>query len=357
MSPRVEVLRLTFEEGRSQREVPPASFSTRQSTYPRKGSSDRWVPDLLVTLEGLEFAVEYKHRSRAEQIGQALHAIGKGERAHQQAIPLIVVPYMGDLGRTLCRDARVAWMDLSGNAWIHRDRIRISVSGHENQFSGRGRRPNLFAPKSAQLVRILLVDHDRSFSQKELAEVADVDPGHVSRVVRRLEDAGFVIRDPERGVSAGRPDLLLDAWRDAYDLDEHTFLRGHISVRKPEEAVDRLIETFEQAEVEYALTGLPAAWLYVRHAGYRLVTLYVDRLPARPLLREIGWREEERGGNVWLLRPKDVGVFYGSTDRDGYRCVSAIQTYLDLSHLPERAAEAAETLREKCLTWTGSDDG
>lgn len=309
------------------------------------------VPDLLVILDGIKFEVEYKHRGRAEHVGQAIHAIRERKRQGEGFIPLVVVPYMGDVGRKLCEEAQVPWMDLSGNAWIHAGTIRVSVLGRENKFKSRGRPANLFAPKSARIVRILLVDHGRSYLQKDLAELADVDPGHVSRVVRRLEDAGFVERDSLHAVSARDPDLLLDTWRDEYDLAAHKVKKGHLAVRKPEEALDRLEEVLAEGNIDYALTGLPAAWLYVRHVGYRLITLFVESWPEAALLEEVGWRNQEQGGNVWILRPNDPGVFYGSAVRDGLRCVSAVQAYLDLCELPERASEAAEVLRKKWLTW------
>lgn len=317
----------------------------------QEGAAASRVPDLLVVLDGVKFDVEYKHRSRAEQVGQAIRAIQQLERREDDSIPLVVVPYMGNIGRKLCEDAQVPWMDLSGNAWIHSGTIRVSVLGRENKFKRRGRKANPFAPKSARVVRILLVDYGRSYYQKELAELADVDPGHVSRVVRRLEEAGFVERDLSSGVSVRDPDLLLDAWKDEYDLDDHKIMKGHLSVRSPEDALSRLDGILQQGRVSYALTGLPAAWLYVHHATYRLVTLFVESWPERPLLDEVSWRDQESGGNVWLLRPKDPGVFYGSAERGGYPCVSAVQTYLDLCRLPERATEAADVLREEWLTW------
>lgn len=319
------------------------------------GGADQ-ASDLVVVLDGLKFDIEYKHRSRAEQVGQAVRSVREPDRQASDSIPLVVVPYMGDIGRKLCEDAQVPWMDLSGNAWIHSGTIRVSVLGRENKFKGRGRKPNLFAPKSARIVRILLVDYDRSYFQKELAELADVDPGHVSRLVRRLEEVGFIERDLSSGVAVREPDLLLDAWTDEYDLDDHSVMKGHLSVQSPEEALDRLDEILQRGRVTYALTGLPAAWLYVRHATYRLTTVFVDSWPERPRLEEAGWRDEERGANVWLLKPNDPGVFYGSVAQAGHRCVSSVQTYLDLCQLPERATEAAEVLRRERLTWRENDE-
>ena len=64
------------------------------------------------------------------------------------AIPLVAVPYMGDVGRRLCEDAGVAWLDLSGNAHIVAEGLRVVISGRPNRFKRRGRPPSAFAPKS-----------------------------------------------------------------------------------------------------------------------------------------------------------------------------------------------------------------
>jgi len=73
------------------------------------------------------------------------------------------------------------------------------------------------------------------------------------------------------------------------------------------------------------------------------------------LLDGLGFREEERGSNVWLVLPRDEDVFRGAGLRDGLRRVSAVQVYLDLKAQPERAEEAAEELRRTHLRWSRPD--
>jgi hypothetical protein len=52
---------------------------------------------------------------------------------------------------------------------------------------------------------------------------------------------------------------------------------------------------------------------------------------------------------VQLIGSDDSGIFIGEEDQDGLNCVTTAQTYLDLLHLPERAPEAAEHLRDRYL--------
>jgi len=49
--------------------------------------------------------------------------------------------------------------------------------------------------------------------------------------------------------------------------------------------------------------------------------------------------------------PNDAGVFHGSVEKDGIRCVHPVQAYIDLKGHPERASEAAERLRNDFLNW------
>ena len=58
-------------------------------------------------------------------------------------------------------------------------------------------------------------------------------------------------------------------------------------------------------EVSYAATALPAAWLWTRHATFRLATVYLPEIPSAALLAGLGFREEPRGANTWLVIPND----------------------------------------------------
>ena len=71
---------------------------------------------------------------------------------------------------------------------------------------------------------------------------------------------------------------------------------------------------------------------------------------------EIGFHEGARGSNTWLVVPDDAGVFTGAIERDGIRCVSPIQTYLDLKGQPERAEEAGAELRRLHFAWSSAEE-
>lgn len=308
--------------------------------------------DLVVRVGPHLFVVEAKPRSSAESVGPAAERVKQASRGvRKDAIPLVAVPFMGELGDRLCRDQGVGYVDLCGNARIEAPGLRIHVTGKPNQFVRRGRPSSVFAPKSARVARLLLLDPMRWWRQAELAESADLGPGYVSRICKRLEEDSLVERDEDRAVRPRDPDLLLDAWQAQYDFRRHEVREGHVSVRSGEELVRRVVDACDGAGQRYALTGLAAAWLLAPFAGYRLVAVYVGKAPTEKLLSKLKWHDEPRGANLWLVRPNDEGVFHGTEQIQGMACVSPVQAYLDLQTMPERAEEAAERLRKERLQW------
>jgi hypothetical protein len=255
---------------------------------------------------------------------------------------------MTPAGAKAARERGVSWVDLSGNARIRGDGLFVKVEGRPNRFPRRGRPASAFAPKSARIARVLLLDPSRWWRQVDLVRETGLDVGHLSRIVRRLDDdellehrdAQFRTRDPE---------MLLDAWADDYRFDRHDLVAAHLTGTGTELAAE-LHRRLTDAGVEHGFTGLPAAWALNRHARYRLVSVFVHGDP-RAAIDTAGLRRGTRGANVQMIGPNDNGVFAGASEIDGLRCVSAPQVYLDLLHLPERAQDAADQLRSDGLLW------
>ena len=234
-------------------------------------------------------------------------------RLGKKAVPMITTPFMGEAGSNLCAESGVSCMDLSGNADIRAPGLRIQIKGHPNQFKRRGRPASLFAPKSSRLAHWLLLQPERSFTQRELFLAVGMGEGFVSRIVHGLVEQELIIREPSGAVRVGDYDVLLDAWREAYDFAKHDIIRGHIAARSSDEVLRRLAEGLECAHLQHAVTGLAGAWLCTPFADYRLVVCYAAEHPGAAVLQELGFREEQRGENVWLVVPNDAEVFLGAT--------------------------------------------
>lgn len=316
----------------------------------RKGADDN--PDFVVRVGRAALVVNVKANSSTGSVSAAIeHLQDVAARFGKGSVPVVAVPFMGEVGQRLCEQRGVSWFDLSGNARIIAPGLRIHVEGKPNKFKRPGRPSTVFAPRSSRIVRQLLIEAGRSFHQRELSRVTGLDEGFTSRVVRKLEADALVVRDDDGAVRAKDPDLLLDAWREAYGFEKHHIIRGHVTTRSAEEAQERLSAALKKKKLRCAVTGLGAAWLLTKFAGFRLVTVFVDDVPEESLLQTIGFRREERGANAWLVVPNDDGVFEGMAERDGIPCVHPVQAYVDLKAQPERAAEAAAELRKQLLSW------
>ena len=270
------------------------------------------------------------------------------ENFPREAIPVVCVPFMGEAGQQACAEAKVSWLDLSGNCRIEAPRLLYWILINDNDFKRPGRPESTFAPKGSRISRRLLMEPNRWFQQQTLASITGVNGSHVSRIVGKLLETGLVERK-RRMVRVADADRLLEAWRDEYRFSGHNVIRGHISAGAGDSLLRGIADTFSQIEEPYAATALPAAWQWNRFAGFRICTVYIPRTPSYGLKKDLGFREGSRGANTWLVVPEDEGVFYGAEFIDGVNCVHPVQIYLDLKDHPERAAEAAEELRKRTL--------
>jgi hypothetical protein len=308
--------------------------------------------DLVLRLGDRILILQAKSNSHAGPVAAAAEAAARAAaQLDPNAAGVVVVPFMGELGRRICKEAGVGYLDLSGNAHIKALPLLLHVEGRPNRFLSRGRPSSVFASKSSRVARLLLLDPARWWKQSELSQEGNLGAGYVSRICKRLDAEQLIDRNDEHALRPRDSNLLLDAWQSQYRFDRHDIQRGHVAARSGEELLDRVSKVLDTASVHYAATGLAAAWLLAPFAGFRLVTFYMDDAPSEQLLRQLKWHPEERGANLWLVRPNDAGVFHGADDVQGVSCVSAVQAYLDLEAMPERAEEAAAHLREERLRW------
>lgn len=314
----------------------------------RAGSSNS--PDLIASTADRTYLVDFKSTVSAGQIaGHADHAAAAAKRSRsKRAVPLLAVPFMGDAAKRACEHAGLSWFDLSGNARIIAPGLRIIIDGRPNQFGRRGRPATVFAPKSSRVARWLLMNHDKALTQREIAHATGLGEGFVSRIAARLEEEGYVVRDQHRALRVTDPERLLDAWQEQYSFSKHTIIKGHVAARSGDVLARVVSDALAAQQIEHAATGLAAAWQLTHFAMFRIATIYVDR---EPTLHQLGFRDDHRGANLWIVLPKDAGVYHGAAERDGIRCVHPVQAYLDLQGHPERATEAAERLRAEFLSW------
>lgn len=304
----------------------------------------RWT--VLVQLKWRSDAAHVRHA--IEQLRSAAGGGGENE------IRLVVVPRMGPTGGALCAQAGMSWMDLDGNAEIVRQDLVVMAAGRK-PWRDRPRSEavlNAFSTRGARLVRTMLADPARKWSQSELSVESGLDRGYVSKLVRQLAKDGYLEWDKRaHSVAVLRPDLLLSTWREARDFVKEQVVQGTLAARSGVELLRLVADRLRHEQIGYAATGLAAAWQYVHHAQFRIVTVYLRDWVDPTTLWSAEFSSRSPGANLWVVRPKDDGVFMGAASVDGVDCVSPLQTYVDLAGHPERAEEAADEVQSRLLPW------
>jgi hypothetical protein len=170
----------------------------------------------------------------------------------------------------------------------------------------------------------------------------------VSRLVRHLVNEGFVAQD-NRALRVSRTDALLDAWAERDDWAKRTTVRQYSLLESDGETVARkLVKIFPAGET-LVFTQWFAANLRHPYTIPPLVSAYVARFPAEHIERELRARQVSDGGTLWLVAPKDDGVFRETQRVGDFTLACDAQIYLDLLRAGLRGPEQAKALRE----WKG----
>jgi Transcriptional regulator, AbiEi antitoxin, Type IV TA system len=268
------------------------------------------------------------------------------------AIPVFIAPYLSPEAQALCKENKVSFLDLVGNARLVFDSVFIERRVPNRPSAERRELRSLFKPKSAQVLCVMLRDPERAWRVTELAEVAGVSLGHVSNVRSGLLDREWA-QVSERGLFLSEPDALLNAWRDEYEppagkrIGFYTTLHGSAFEEAARQVLDVRSEKGKAAFASYSA----AHWL-APYGRTGTQYFYADNAGLERLKERLKLSPSPKGENVVVSVPKDGGLFRDTDEpAPGAVCTSAIQTYLDLWAAGERGQEAAEHLRQMRLSW------
>ncbi len=262
--------------------------------------------------------------------------------------PVVAAPFLTRRTRERLREAGVAYVDLTGNAWLTLDRpaLWIETTGAERS-PWREERParTLRGAKAARVVRALL-DLRPPLGVRRLAALAGADPGYVSRVLALLEREGLVERERRGPVAEVDWAGLIRRW-----AEDHSFLGSNTAAPYLDpRGLAALREKLLRSSARYAVTGSLAASQVAPVAPPRLAALYVD--DPEGVARELGLRPAEAGANVLLVAPFDPVVYERTWERQGLTFAALSQVAADLLTSPGRGPEEAEEL----LAWMAENE-
>lgn len=308
----------------------------------KRERGDHALLELEVDGKRLVFAVEFKLTPSAREVERL------SERS--QARPgLLIAPSLSEVLVEHCRERGLSCADLNGRQLIRAEGVLVDRKpSQDRRYRPPVLAPDVFQPKSSRLVRALLSQPDRAWSQSELGGRTGLSPGLVSRLVRHLVNEGFVAQD-HRTLRMLRTSSLLDAWaaRDAWA--KRTTVRQYSLLESDLETAARKLVEISPVGETLVFTQWFAANLRYPYTIPPVVSAYVVRFPTAQIERELRARQVPDGGTLWLVAPKDDGVFRETQRVGDFTLACDAQIYLDLLHTGLRGPEQAKALRE----WKG----
>ncbi len=311
---------------------------------------------------GADFGLELERRGKrfplvlqmraSGSLSEIYEAIGRFAVArHRGAGELcwvFVAPYVSPKGRELCRAGGISFIDDLWNCDLQVGDTHLQTDTARKPPRVRRAQHALFAKKSSRVSLALLLEPNRSWTQRGLAAEVGVSVGLVSRILRALVEEGYAEGGPA-GWRVPDRERLLAAWAEEHGRRRPEG-RGYFSRSDLLELEGKLEEGAAEGKYRYALTAESGAKYRAPFANVTRLVSYADRPAA--VVEHLALRSVETGANVVIFEPRDEGVFYkmrreptGDGPGAGGRFVTNdIYLYLDLVTNPARGREQAEHL-------------
>jgi len=266
----------------------------------------------------------------------------------KRGYPVIIAPFVSDLGKEICKKIGVGFLDLSGNAYLNFDSFYLEIEGKPNKFKSLGKLSGLFNPKGERVLRFyLLRGKDESLkSYRQIASEVSVSLGQVSKVNKKLDELGLWIEESE-GVKTLDKKKLLDLWRDNYRFEKNRILSFY-SMKQITKIEKQIAEFCKANGIQYALTLFSGANRLAPFTRYNVATCYfsgdIEKIKGALELKEV-----PSGANLQIIIPYDEGMYYKTQEVNSFIIANPIQIYLDLYNNKGRGREQAEFLRERVI--------
>lgn len=270
--------------------------------------------------------------------------------SHPKVNLLLVAKYLSEEKRNQCKDAKINFLDLSGNVFIAIKGIYVERLGEKNKFPEKRFGRNPFSDKASLIIRVLINDVDKLWGIRELADSVNLNPGFVSRMIRELEKINYVKKSNSK-VSLINPKKVIEDWVDEYDYSKNEEIKFYCFAKNVNEIFKKLKQNYQSFNhIQYALGYQAGANLVYDHSAFNVVHIYLQDKAMISKYEKLNLKSVDNGENLVFLIPYyKNSVFYNKQNINNLWVVSNLQLYLDLYHYPLRGREQADKIYEHKL--------
>ena len=225
------------------------------------------------------------------------------------AYGVLIAPHLSPASQEICREYGVGFLDFEGNCRLVFNGVFIERVAATKPVAERRELRSIFAPKSAQVIRVLLRDPTRYWKVVDLAEAAEVSLGHVSNVRSALIEHEWAVSG-KVGLYVTAPDALLDSWQQAYLRPPGTRQTFYTTLhgRTLAEAVRRLMQS-PRTGSQIMLGSFSAAQWFAPYARTATEFFYANTKGLHELQSALELSSAVRGENVIVMELDDDGLF------------------------------------------------
>lgn len=333
---------------RSITELLPAFWTFKQRTAV---GSDLSQVDAVVDLvapsgDRVSFAVEAK---RSGSVPTTLLLSALRDLGSRSSLPVLLVSdYVGPSLRAALAKEGISYADATGWVRLASEDPLVLVTGQGAAKSPKPGRPGAVIRLNgvaANRTICALTTTKLPIGVRDLADLADVSPGSVSKLLVTLASEGVVDRDDRGAVLVVLRRPLIQRW-----VRDYTYAKSNKSVGYyiAPRGLERTLARLEDSEAQVALTGSAAARRLLPRGmtsvvPLRLLALYASAPDA--LASELGLIDADAAtANVVIAAPQDAKIL-AVPDR-GLPLAPIALVLADLMTLPNRSEAEADQLME-----------
>ncbi|MEN8950872.1 type IV toxin-antitoxin system AbiEi family antitoxin [Planktotalea arctica] len=318
------------------------------------------ILEAVVAGHEISFVVETRGdvypRDAREIVWQLKRSLRELESSNRRYVPMILARSISEGAQEYLQEEQVAYHDLSGSLFVSVGETFVLIERPKPKRAKR-RAMNVFKGTRAQVLHALFDRPGEWVSGLELAENAAVSPATVSETLKDLERRDWLDVEgegPAKRRRLVRPDVLLDAWRDAIlAAPPSKRTRYYVPRMKPEDLAREIERNNQHDDVDLEFTGQFAAQTYAPFLSSvsDLTVRTFGKSAQNRLISTLGAREVSEGANLVVIEGKPNKVRRRMYDTNERFLASPLQVYLDLLEDHGRSKEMAEHLRSQKLVW------
>lgn len=295
-------------------------------------------------------AVEFKQRVNAATAWQL-----RREAEERPETPILLVA--GETtaeARRILGEHGVAVVDGLGNAHIELPGLLLHLEGKGRPGGlGAEKPPTRLRGKAGLAAQALLLDPERAWQVRDLANTAQISAGLAHRVLARLEVEGILAAEgagPNRVRRLRNATALLDLWAEE-NVDRPRRTLGYLLAQTPQQLIKEVGRNLGSGGIDYALTGAAAASLVAPFVtAIPVAEVWVAAVAAPEQLYDAAHADPVTDGqNVVFLQAKDDTPLAFPEKADGLWVANRFRLYADLLRDPRRGREQAEHLRREVI--------